>query len=186
MIADPITPADHISYFPATFTQNSGWRPEFKGYSMWVSLFGANLCVVIMFVVSVWSSIAICVMFTACLAYFYYSHPGNHNYFIYSKSKLKILISFRYLLDVNWGDSNQAHVYRRALTNLLKLSGTEIHVKNYRPQVLLISGNPMTRPQLLDFTHSITKGDSLLVCAHVVPVSSVRKWFLAKFFILKR
>ena len=77
---------------------------------------------------------------------------------------------FYLLTEVNWGDTNQAHVYRSALSNLLKLSGTEVHVKNYRPQILLLTGNPIHRPELLNFAHSITKGESLLVLAHVVHV----------------
>jgi solute carrier family 12 sodium/potassium/chloride transporter 2 len=67
----------------------------------------------------------------------------------------------------------KAHAYRSALTNLLKLSGASLHVKNYRPQILVLTGNPIHRPRLLQFSQSVTKGDSLLVCAHVVPVSQL-------------
>ncbi|KAI1712835.1 solute carrier family 12 domain-containing protein [Ditylenchus destructor] len=131
--------------FDASFVRSPGWRPHFEYYNMWVSLFGATICVIIMFVVSVGSSIVISLIFAACLAYFHYSHP-----------------------DVNWGDTHQAHVYRSALGNLMKLTSSEEHVKNFRPQILLLSGNPASRVPLLDFAHSITKGDSLLVCGHVV------------------
>lgn len=78
----------------------------------------------------------------------------------------------RLLSEVNWGDTHQSHLYRNALSSLQKLACSEIHVKNYRPQILLMSGNPASRVQLLDFAHSITKGDSLLLCAHVIPVSA--------------
>ncbi|VDN42409.1 unnamed protein product [Gongylonema pulchrum] len=43
-----------------------------------------------------------------------------------------------------------------------KLSNTEEHVKNYRPQVLLLAGNPAARPSLVDFAYNITKGSSLM------------------------
>jgi purine-cytosine permease-like protein len=61
---------------------------------MWVSLFGAALCVAIMFIVSVESSLLLFAVFATCLAYFHYSHP-----------------------DVNWGDSNQAFLFLSIIIN---------------------------------------------------------------------
>ncbi|CAD5211221.1 unnamed protein product [Bursaphelenchus xylophilus] len=140
--------------FDASFARTPGWRPMFPYYNMWVSLFGALLCIGVMFVVSLPSSIVIFVLFGCCLAYFHYFHP-----------------------EVNWGDTNQAHMYRNALTSLQKLTYTEIHVKNYRPQILLMSGNPASRVGLLDFAHGITKGDSLLMCVHIVPYPQIERVF---------
>ena len=48
--------------------------------------------------------------------------------------------------------------FRSALKYSLDLSKVEEHVKNYRPQVLLLSGKPSDRPALLDFCHTLTKG----------------------------
>uniref|UniRef100_A0A7E4V844 AA_permease domain-containing protein n=1 Tax=Panagrellus redivivus TaxID=6233 RepID=A0A7E4V844_PANRE len=131
--------------FDASLVKTPGWRPAFKYYNMYVSLAGAILCIVIMFVISLAHSIFICVIFALTLAYFHYHHP-----------------------DVNWGDTGQAHTYRNALHSLQKLTNTEIHVKNYRPQILLMIGNPASRVPLLDFANNITKGDSLLIAAHVL------------------
>jgi len=36
------------------------------------------------------------------------------------------------IVDVNWGSSQQAHVYRGALNSALKLAQTEDHIKNFR------------------------------------------------------
>uniref|UniRef100_A0A914SH63 SLC12A transporter C-terminal domain-containing protein n=1 Tax=Parascaris equorum TaxID=6256 RepID=A0A914SH63_PAREQ len=65
--------------------------------------------------------------------------------------------------EVNWGSSIQANTYRIALTSLLKLSNVEEHVKNYRPQILLMTGNPAARSTLLDFAYSITKDNTWLL-----------------------
>ncbi|CAD5207344.1 unnamed protein product [Bursaphelenchus okinawaensis] len=140
--------------FDASFARTPGWRPMFPYYNMWVSLFGAILCIGVMFIVSIVSSIVIVIVFACCLGYFHYFHP-----------------------EVNWGDTNQAHMYRNALTSLQKLTYTEIHVKNYRPQILLMSGNPASRVGLLDFAHGITKGDSLLMCVHIVPYPQIERVF---------
>ncbi|KAH7697158.1 CRE-NKCC-1 protein, partial [Aphelenchoides avenae] len=46
------------------------------------------------------------------------------------------------------------------------------HVKNYRPQILVLTGNPAIRPCLVDFAHNITKGESLMVCGDVLQYAS--------------
>ena len=51
-----------------------------------------------------------------------------------------------------------------------RLNQVRDHVKNYRPQVLVLSGMPGSRPPLVDFANSLTKNVSLLVCGHVVKV----------------
>ena len=42
------------------------------------------------------------------------------------------------------------------------------HHKNYRPKLIVMSGNPADRPPLIDFAHLITRRISLLELVHVV------------------
>ncbi|KAI1700031.1 solute carrier family 12 domain-containing protein [Ditylenchus destructor] len=134
--------------FDASFLGSPGWRPQFKYYSQWISFLGAAICVAVMFTVSLNSSLMICFIFAVCFAYFHYAQTE--------------------FSEVNWGDTRNAHAYRKALGNLGKVTSLGEHVKDYRPQILLLSGNPASRVPLVDFAHSITKGESLLVCGHVV------------------
>jgi hypothetical protein len=76
-----------------------------------------------------------------------------------------------FLLDVNWGSSTQAQTYKTALTSVHKLINVNEHVKNYRPQILVLSGKPQDRPPLVDLANLITKKNALMVCGHVVQVS---------------
>ncbi|KHN71392.1 Solute carrier family 12 member 2, partial [Toxocara canis] len=109
----------NYSCFDASFADSPGFRPGFKYYNMWVSLAGALLCISVMFIIS-WS--------TALLTFFFFA------------------VIFLYILhrkpDVNWGSSTQAHSYKNALQAMIKLANTEEHVKNYRPQLLVLTGNP--------------------------------------------
>jgi hypothetical protein len=75
-----------------------------------------------------------------------------------------------FLSEVNWGSSTQANAYKDALRSTLKLINVDDHVKNYRPQLLVLSGYPRNRANLVDFASSITKKQSLLVCGHVFQV----------------
>ena len=83
---------------------------------------------------------------------------------------LYLYVSYR-RPEVNWGSSTQAQSYNSALKAVQELNHVEEHVKNYRPQVLVLSGMPSTRPPLIDFTHLLVKNLSLLICAQVVKVS---------------
>ncbi len=79
-----------------------------------------------------------------------------------------------YLLEINWGSSVQAHTYRRALDATLKLGSVQEHVKNFRPQMLVLAGNPMCRPALVDLGSLLTHGHSLMICGNVILVRKLK------------
>jgi hypothetical protein len=78
---------------------------------------------------------------------------------------------FIFNLDVNWGSSTQAQTYKSALMSVHKLFNVNEHVKNYHPQILVLTGKPQDRPPLVDLAKLITKNNALMVCGHVVQVS---------------
>ncbi|CAH2274001.1 solute carrier family 12 member 1 isoform X3 [Pelobates cultripes] len=134
----------NFSCFHASYAKSPGWRPAFKYYNMWVSLFGAMLCCGVMFVINWWAAVI-----TYAIELFLYI------YVTYKKP------------DVNWGSSTQALFYTKALNSALELNGIDEHVKNFRPQCLVLTGTPMTRPSLLDITHSFTKNIGICLCCEV-------------------
>ncbi|MEE6508457.1 hypothetical protein FKM82_021241 [Ascaphus truei] len=135
----------NFSCFHASVTNSPGWRPTFRFYSKWTSLFGAVVSVVIMFLLTWWSAIIAVAIVVILLGYVIYKKP-----------------------DVNWGSSVQAGAYSMALTYSVSLSGVQEHVKNYRPQCLVLTGPPNFRPALVDFISSVTKNISLMICGNVV------------------
>jgi solute carrier family 12 sodium/potassium/chloride transporter 2 len=134
----------NFSTFHASLAKPVGWRPTFKYYNMWLSLAGSVLCVLVMFLISWWTAL---ITFAAVLA-------------------LYLIVSVR-KPDVNWGSTTQAQIYKNALQAAHQLNAVEEHVKNYRPQILVLSGMPSARPALVDFAHLITKNQSMLVCGHI-------------------
>ena len=52
-------------------------------------------------------------------------------------------------LNINWGSSGQAFTYQQALKYTVRLAGVDDHVKNFRPQILCLSGPPDARPELV-------------------------------------
>lgn len=73
--------------------------------------------------------------------------------------------------DVNWGSTTQAQTYKSALTSAYRLQQIDDHVKNYRPQILVLAGTLQSRPPLVDLANLITKHNSLMIVGDVVPVS---------------
>ncbi|KAM9338077.1 solute carrier family 12 member 2 [Symphorus nematophorus] len=134
----------NFAVFHASLANSPGWRPSFKYYNMWVSLAGAVLCCVVMFVINWWAALLTNVIVLGLFIYVSYKKP-----------------------DVNWGSSTQALTYHQALTHTLHLSGVEDHIKNFRPQCLVMTGYPNSRPALLDLVHTFTKNVGLMICGHV-------------------
>ncbi|XP_031440768.2 solute carrier family 12 member 3-like [Clupea harengus] len=135
----------NFSCFHASITNSPGWRPSYKYYSPWASLFGAVISVILMFLFTWWAA-----LFTFCIILFLLG------YVIYKKPQ------------VNWGSSVQASTYNMALSYSVSLSGVEDHVKNYRPQCLVLTGPPNLRPALVDFVGSFTKNVSLMICGDII------------------
>ncbi|GMS88645.1 hypothetical protein PENTCL1PPCAC_10820, partial [Pristionchus entomophagus] len=135
----------NYSCFDASFAGNAGFRPAFRYYSMYLSLFGAIGCVVIMFTMSWITALITFIVFLLIFGFLKYRKPGTP--------------------DVNWGSSMHANHYKRTLKLMHKMHKEDDHVKNYRPQILVLSSS--RRRDLTVFAHSITRGSSLLMHATI-------------------
>ncbi|XP_031563639.1 solute carrier family 12 member 2-like, partial [Actinia tenebrosa] len=68
---------------------------------------------------------------------------------------------------VNWGSSTQAYTYIRALRFAYRLARVEDHVKNFRPQCLVLTGAPSSRPNLTYIVSQMTRNVGLMICGQV-------------------
>ncbi|XP_055544206.1 bumetanide-sensitive sodium-(potassium)-chloride cotransporter isoform X2 [Wyeomyia smithii] len=130
--------------FHAATVKPLGWRPTFRFYHPVISILGSILCVTIMFLIDVVSTFVAIVIIIVLYLTVIYRKP-----------------------DVNWGSSMQAAAYKSALNSAFNLEQVGEHVKNYNPQLLVMTGNPMHRPALLNFAHLITKNNSLMIVGNV-------------------
>ncbi len=78
------------------------------------------------------------------------------------------LTSVLFFIQINWGSSGQAQTYRKALQLSHTLNEIEDHVKNYRPQCLVLTGLPSHRTDLVHFVSILTKNVGLMVCGQVI------------------
>ncbi|XP_032238581.1 solute carrier family 12 member 2 [Nematostella vectensis] len=134
----------NYAVFAASLGRSPGWRPSFRYYNMWVSLVGALLCVAIMFLINWWAALVTIAIIASLHKYVDIKKP-----------------------EVNWGSSAQAFTYIQALRFAYRLNNTEDHVKNFRPQCLVLTGAPSSRPNLTYIVSQITKNVGLMVCGQV-------------------
>ncbi|XP_041465000.1 solute carrier family 12 member 3-like [Lytechinus variegatus] len=135
----------NFSCFSASLAKSPGWRPAFKYYNMWVALLASVICVGVMFLINWWAALLTIAIISGLYLYVHSTKP-----------------------EVNWGDSNQAFLYKRALQTTIKLGNVPEHVKTFRPQILLLTGPPNCRPAMLHLCSHITKNTSLLLCGNVI------------------
>jgi solute carrier family 12 sodium/potassium/chloride transporter 2 len=135
----------NFSVFHSSVTKSPGWRPAFKYYNMWVSLIGTVLCVVVMFLMD---HVTALVTFIIIICLYVYVSIRKPN--------------------VNWGSSTQAQSFVNALKTTQGLTKVDDHVKNYRPKIIVLTGDPETRPCLIDFANLITKRISLLTTTNII------------------
>ncbi|CAG2107439.1 unnamed protein product [Medioppia subpectinata] len=137
----------NFSCFHASFAKSPGFRPSFRFYNKWVSLIGAAVSVLVMFTGRWPMALATYLVVGALYLYLMYRKP-----------------------DVNWGSSRDAKSYISAISSVHKLNAIPFHVKNYRPQLLVLSAGTSDRPALVDFGYSIVKKVGFMICAHIVDV----------------
>jgi len=135
----------NFSVFHASIAKSPGWRPSFRYYNPWLSLAASFLCLVVMFLME-W----ITALITLIVVAFLYCYIG------YRKP------------DANWGSSDQAQQFVLALRTVQSLNEVPDHVKNYRPKLLVFSGNPSERKELIEFGSMIVKKHSFMICTNIV------------------
>lgn len=135
----------NFACFAGSFTKTPGWRPGFRYYNKWASLLGGIGCLVIMFLLSWVFAFITLGLSVAIYLYLVWADP-----------------------DVSWGSAPEALRYSVAFGAMRRLDTTKAHVKNYRPQYLIMSGNPRQRLALVTFANQLRKGNGLMMYGNVI------------------
>jgi hypothetical protein len=69
---------------------------------------------------------------------------------------------------VNWGDSTQAAYHMRATQAMYQLERTKSHIKNWRPQYLVLTGNIEERPDLIIAMKLLSKSRGVMISGNVI------------------
>eukprot|EP01129_Flabellula_baltica_P012516 TRINITY_DN5655_c0_g1_i1.p1 TRINITY_DN5655_c0_g1~~TRINITY_DN5655_c0_g1_i1.p1 ORF type:complete len:895 (-),score=132.69 TRINITY_DN5655_c0_g1_i1:362-3046(-) len=136
----------NFACFAGSIGKTPGWRPSFQFYNEWVSLFGTVLCVGCMFLINIYYAIVAIVILFIIFGYLTVNKPK-----------------------VKWGAAGDALTVTSTINNLLQLRKKETHVKNFRPNFLVLTRNPSKDIEMIKIFGAIrNKGKSLLITAHVM------------------
>jgi amino acid transporter len=112
----------NLAAFVESVAQNPSFRPRFRRYHWSSAGIGAAACVGAAFLIDAAAAAAAVVVVST----------------IYAGLRRKIL-------KVRFGDARWGFIYSHVKANLLKLAAMPSHPKNWRPIVLVLSGNPEDR-----------------------------------------
>lgn len=134
----------NITCWHASWVKTPSFRPSFRYFNKWISLFSALICFGLMFLLDWISATVALVLMMFIWLYMFHQDP-----------------------QVNWGTTSEAQLFNLAHSSALKMYWTEEHVKNYRPMILVLSGNPSARPALIDMGYSLTREYGMLFLGHI-------------------
>ncbi|KVH97882.1 Amino acid permease domain-containing protein [Cynara cardunculus var. scolymus] len=131
----------NLSCFLLDLLDAPSWRPRWKFHHWSASLFGACLCIVIMFLIS-WL-FTVVALALASLIYYYVSIKGKAG---------------------DWGDGFKSAYFQLALRSLRSLGANQVHPKNWYPIPLIfcrpwgkLPENVPCHPKLADFANCMKK-----------------------------
>lgn len=131
----------NLSSFLLDLLDAPSWRPRWKFHHWSLSLLGASLCIVIMFLIS-WSFTVVSLAL-ASLIYYYVSLKGKAG---------------------DWGDGFKSAYFQLALRSLRSLGASQVHPKNWYPIPLIfcrpwgkLPENVPCHPKLADFANCMKK-----------------------------
>ncbi|OPZ30475.1 MAG: Amino acid permease [Lentisphaerae bacterium ADurb.BinA184] len=135
----------NLAAFVESFGANPSFRPRYRFYHWTLSLAGALASAVIMFLIDAP---------TALLA-------------LALLGGLHLLISRR-VYQVTFGDARRGFIYALIRRNLRSLQALAAHPKNWRPTLLVLSGNPAMRAELVRFGAWLGGGRGIVTVADVL------------------
>ena len=118
----------NIAAFAESFTKNPSFRPRFRFFHWFTALIGALGCFFTAFLIH-WEIALLACFILLTISYYI---------------KRRVLSS-------TYGDVRRGFYYARVRENLLKLNSHPPHPKNWRPNTVILSGNPNSRLTLTKY-----------------------------------
>lgn len=132
--------------FVEAYGNNPSFRPRFRFFHWRASLAGAVLC--LLFMLFIHTVAAVIAIFFVLAVYW---------------------IVDRTVKETSWGDAKRGFYFSKIKEYLLRLREEPRHLKNWRPQMLVLCGRPESRLPLVRVGLWLEAGRGLLTLANVIP-----------------
>jgi len=135
----------NMAAFIEDFGGNPSFRPQFRYFHWFTALLGAITCTVVTILIN-WFAAAIAIVIILLLLW-------------YLKAR-KLIAAF--------GDARRGFIYRQTRNNLLRLRRMPEDPKNWRPNILTFSGNPMEREEIIKYAAWMESKRGIVYLANIL------------------
>ena len=135
----------NLAAFIEDFGGNPSFRPQFRYFHWSTALLGAIGCAVITLLIN-WLAAIIAILIIIVLLWYL---------------KAQRLIA-------KFGDARRGFIYKQTRNNLLRLRRMPEDPKNWRPNILVFSGNPMAREEIITYAAWLESRRGIVYLANVL------------------
>lgn len=135
----------NLAAFVETFSRNPSFRPRFKYFHWLPALTGAIASLAVSFLIDALAAF-IAVIFIGLL-------------FTYVRKNI---------MEASFGDARRGFYYTQVRNNLLTLSSLPLHPKNWRPTIVVLSGNPSRRLTLVKCADWLGSGRGIVILVNLI------------------
>lgn len=135
----------NLAAFVETFSRNPSFRPRFKYFHWLPALTGAIASLAVSFLIDAMAALA-AVIFIGLL-------------FTYVRKNIMV---------ASFGDARRGFYYAQVRNNLLTLSNLPLHPKNWRPTMVVLSGNPSRRLTLVKCAEWLGSGRGIVILVNLI------------------
>ena len=135
----------NLAAFIEDFGDNPSFRPQFRYFHWSTALLGSIGCAVVTILIN-WKAAFIAVVIILSLLW-------------YLKTR-RLIATF--------GDARRGFIYRQTRNNLLRLRRMPEDPKNWRPNILVFSGNPMAREEIIVYAAWMESRRGIVYLANVL------------------
>ena len=135
----------NLAAFVESFGRNPSFRPRFRFYHWGTALAGMVGCGVVMVLID-----PLCGAAAFLIVGVLYLEAGRRS------------------MAASFGDARRGFVFSLVVRGLRKLEELKPHPKNWRPIILVFSGNPLTRPMLVQFAVWLEAGRGIISVAQII------------------
>jgi len=135
----------NLAAFVETFSRNPSFRPRFKYFHWLPALTGAIASLAVSFLIDAMAAFT-AVIFMGLL-------------FNYVRKNIMV---------ASFGDARRGFYYTQVRNNLLTLSNLPLHPKNWRPTIVVLSGNPSRRLTLVKCADWLGSGRGIVILVNLI------------------
>ncbi len=135
----------NLAAFVETFSRNPSFRPRFRFFHWLPALGGAIASFGISFLIDAFAAFSAAVLVILL--------------FLYVR---------KHVLKASFGDARRGFIYTRVRDHLFTLANLPLHSKNWRPTIVVLSGNPTRRLTLIKSAEWLSSGRGITILTNII------------------